>query len=318
MPLSAHTSASPPLRPAATVLLLRDDGGDVQAFLIRRSGGAGFMAGATVFPGGKVDPADALLGPWPALVQATAAQTNRTAESVAAALGAAARELCEEAGVVLARPRAASGAAAAADGPHALDSATQIARAVAARRVGHRIPAEAFAQALIDADAEANFAALRPFAWWVTPEVEPLRFDTLFFVATLPPGQSADADGEEGSEGAWWSPEAALAAHAGPSALVLPPPTLHTLARAAAWLALRRGLGRSVSARGLADALAAVGVGPCWQPHFTIAANGAPLLLLPGDEAHPTEAETGRRDRFALRDGRFVYDRSERFVFPPG
>ncbi len=47
---------------------------------------------------------------------------------------------------------------------------------------------------------------IRPWAHWITPEPEPRRFDTAFFVAALPPGQDArDISGETDSAD-WWRP----------------------------------------------------------------------------------------------------------------
>lgn len=66
---------------AATVLVLRQAAGDIEVLMVRRGHKASFMANSYVFPGGRVDPADAL--PDPALA------TRRCA----------ARELAEEAGL---------------------------------------------------------------------------------------------------------------------------------------------------------------------------------------------------------------------------
>lgn len=69
-------------------------------------------------------------------------------------------------------------------------------------------------------------AQLAPWARWLTPEFEPRRFDTFFFLAVLPAGeQPADAEGE--ADHALWLPPA--------EAVTLPmlPPTRHTLAELA-------------------------------------------------------------------------------------
>ena len=47
-----------PIRPAATVMLLRDTDAGLEVFMLRRTTAAVFAAGMYVFPGGKVDPAD--------------------------------------------------------------------------------------------------------------------------------------------------------------------------------------------------------------------------------------------------------------------
>jgi hypothetical protein len=52
------------------------------------------------------------------------------------------------------------------------------------------------------------------FAHWITPEIQPLRFDTRFFVAAMPSGQEAVADEQEITEVRWLAPREALEAHA--------------------------------------------------------------------------------------------------------
>lgn len=61
------------------------------------------------------------------------------------------------------------------------------------------------------------------FSHWITPEVVPVRFDTWFFLALMPPHCSPEPDGAETIEAAWWQPQAALDAHsAGKLSLVFP------------------------------------------------------------------------------------------------
>ena len=51
---------------------------------------------------------------------------------------------------------------------------------------------------------------LAPWVRWVTPEAEPRRYDTAFFVAVVPDGQEADARTTEAVEATWWYPAEAL------------------------------------------------------------------------------------------------------------
>ena len=279
-------------RPASTVVLLRQ--GEVpEVFLVRRHGASGFMAGATVFPGGKVDDAD-----FDVEVE------GRSADECAAALGmsdpgvatayfvAAVRELHEEAQVVLARD---------AEGRFPTgERLEELNRSLRALRSGHRVRA-------VDVHALWRSHGLRPaldrihpFAWWVTPSAEPKRFDTRFFVARLPAGQRAHMDGFETTAEHWLDARAAVDAHDQSTEIYLPPPTLHTLER----LAELAGDAESVE-----QALAAVGCGPRIEPFFCRDGQGAPVIALPDDPLHPQSAhEPPRRNRFVLRDGRFRHE----------
>lgn len=79
-----------------------------------------------------------------------------------------------------------------------------------------------------EAGVEVSPAALRPWSRWITPSIAPQRFDTLFFLAPLPPGQRARFDGKEATADMWTSPADALRAHAD-GTIDLPPPTYRNL-----------------------------------------------------------------------------------------
>ena len=96
---------------AATVILLRDGGeGPYEVFFMRRHGSQSFMGGAHVFPGGRLDDADADTQLADCIGGMTAADARRLLQepglSDSSAVGfftAAIRETFEEAGVLLAR-----------------------------------------------------------------------------------------------------------------------------------------------------------------------------------------------------------------------
>ena len=60
--------------------------------------------------------------------------------------------------------------------------------------------------------ALADPGELVPFSRWITPAEVKIRYDTWFFLATMPPGQEARIDGAEVVDARWFSPPAALAA----------------------------------------------------------------------------------------------------------
>ncbi|MFN8522367.1 MAG: hypothetical protein U0821_04600 [Chloroflexota bacterium] len=189
-------------RPASSVLLVRDgDSGDIELYMVRRPPASSFAADVFVFPGGGVAPADwsaESLASAPSFDLATAwdSITRRGGEPPERhelAFGffyAAARELFEEAGVLL----------APAASPAGLEP-------LRARLTGDQ-PGLA---GLLRQDAlSLDLAALIPFSHWVTPAYSPRRFDTRFFVAALPAGQIARYCGVETTEGAWVTPRGML------------------------------------------------------------------------------------------------------------
>jgi 8-oxo-dGTP pyrophosphatase MutT (NUDIX family) len=219
-------------RDAATVILLRQESG-IEVFLLRRAGVLEFAPGACVFPGGSVDELDAdpaigetgWAGPSPADVGDL---LGISADRARALVCAAVRETFEESGVLLAGPSAAElvrdGAVLAEDRHSLLTGSASLGDLLRHRGL------------LLRADL------LTPWARWITPEISPRRFDTWFFAAILPPGQTAalaarpDADAAPGESdsGSWWAPSAALEA-ARSGEITLLPPTAITLAELEAY-----------------------------------------------------------------------------------
>ena len=214
------------MRPAATVLLLREDEGELEVLMMRRGAGLAFMAGMWVFPGGRVDDADASAGLRARVIQGAAGGwRNRLrapegaplAEDVALAhCVAACRETFEESGVLLARDRA--GVLCDAERAAGLQPERE---AIAGN-------AAAFLGLLEREDLYLDVAPLVYWSHWITPSLEPKRFDTRFFAVAVPPGQVASADRSELTEHAWVRP-ARLQEALERGELRVVPPTLLTL-----------------------------------------------------------------------------------------
>lgn len=204
-------------RDAATVLLLQDGPAEVEVYLLRRVQGMPFAGGMTAYPGGSVDPRDAdtdigWLGPPPAQW----AQSFGCREPLARALVCAAvRETFEESGVLLAAPERGEVVVA--------DSAEWESERLALLHREHSL-----AQLLTRRGLTLRADLLRPWAHWITPEEEPRRYDTRFFVAAMPPGVTAYDLSGEADEVSWVGARAALAeAERGERPML--PPTLVTL-----------------------------------------------------------------------------------------
>lgn len=174
-----------PIRPASTVILVRD-APDLRVLMVRRHSAMAFGADAWVFPGGKVSAADGGAGPEPD----------------AHFRLAAVRETFEETGLLLARR---------ADGAPA-----SVADCAALQPMRARVEAEPhlFAPMLAEAELAPALDWLTPFAHWITPAFEARRFDTRFYLAAAPPEQVALHDGREAVEHAWVSPGGILAQRA--------------------------------------------------------------------------------------------------------
>jgi 8-oxo-dGTP pyrophosphatase MutT (NUDIX family) len=213
-------------RVAATVVLLRPAPGlpapagpGFEAYVIRRVAGMAF-GGVYAFPGGGVDASDASVhvdwaGPDADAWSRRLGVPPREAQAVVCA---AAREVFEEAGVLLAGPR---------DRPRSVvgdvsgDEWEGARRALVARELG-------FAELLAGRGLALRSDLLAPWSRWVTPEFEPRRFDTYFFVAALPAGQRTRDVSGEADLTEWVAPGQALGrAEAGEIAML--PPTMAAL-----------------------------------------------------------------------------------------
>ncbi|MGH3448217.1 MAG: NUDIX hydrolase [Nocardioidaceae bacterium] len=202
-----RTPAEP--KPAATVVLLRpavdavprvDGGAGVDVYLLRRHLDMPFAAGMYAFPGGTVDPRDSdraveWAGPSPGQ------WANRLAcdEGQARALVCAAvRETFEESGVLLAGPTIDTVVADTTGAEWESDRAAL---------VDHSL---SFAELLDRRRLVIRTDLLAAWAHWITPEFEPRRYDTRFFVAALPAGQRARDVSGEADRVTWMRPDAAV------------------------------------------------------------------------------------------------------------
>lgn len=190
-------------RRAATLIVLRDAPDGMQVLMLRRADKPGDQnSGATVFPGGLLDAADA--GHHELCSGLSDAQASARLELPANGLDywiAAVRECFEEAGLLFALDR--GGAMVALDA-HDADALVAMRRDLHANRIG---------MAEVCARLGVTLAAgeLAYFSHWMTPAGMPKVFDTRFFVARAPAAQVARHDATETVELLWLTPAQALA-----------------------------------------------------------------------------------------------------------
>ena len=246
-------------RDAATVALLRDSPTGPEVYLLRRVRAMAFAGGMHVFPGGSVDPADAAAETaWAGPPASAWARSLGCAEPLARALVCAAvRETFEESGVLLAGP-----------------SPDEVLADVStddweAERVALEARQHSLSELLARRSLVLRADLLRPLAHWITPEVEPRRFDTRFFLARMPEGQVCREVGGEADQRVWVRPADALAA-----GLQMMPPTAVTL--------------RDLAGHGdVAAALAAERRIVPVLPRLVVADDDSVAFLLPGDAGYP-------------------------------
>ncbi len=219
-------------RPASTLVLLRNAPGGLETLLLRRSSTVGFIPGAFVFPGGRVDREDAApaILAWLRALDPRRLETRlgldrrqepssgaEAAPPAFAFVVAALREAFEETGVLLAAPPHGCRT-------HPLEDSSGKPGVRAMLLAGAR----SFPQVLGELAVELEAGTLEYVGHWITPEPERRRYDTRFFATEVPRDCQAIPDRREVTEALWLTAAEALARNrAGTLPLVFP--TLRTL-----------------------------------------------------------------------------------------
>ena len=210
-----------------------------------------------------MDPADshahvAWFGPRP---QEWAPLLSADADLAHGLVCAAVRETFEESGVLL-----------AGTGP--ADVADVAGAEWESDRVGLIERRESLSQLLERRGLGIRADLIRPWAHWITPEFEPRRYDTRFFVAAVPPGQATRDVGGEADATMWLTPAEAMERHQA-GALAMLPPTITTLTE--------------LSSHATTAAVLAAAAGRAISPILPkVVVDGAEMtLLLPHEEGYP-------------------------------
>lgn len=203
------------IRPAATLALTRDSSEGIQVLLLQRTWDASFMPGFYVFPGGAVDEADQrcdrfLTGGDDAAISHDLGIEAGGSHYMVAAI----RESFEEAGVLLALDD--NGGFLPQDHPVFAERDAMIAGDQTLAGICHQY------------NLDLPVDRLAYLAHWITPPGPPRRFDTRFFVAVMPEGQTPAHDRIETIDHVWLTPEQAMDEHRQGTRLFASP-TLRTL-----------------------------------------------------------------------------------------
>ena len=250
-----------PIRPAATIVVVREADRGIEVLMVRRPQAMAFAGGAHVFPGGAVDPADsgaALVAACVGLDDAEASRRLGVPDGGLAYWICAIRECFEEAGLLYAY---------GGEGLARFDSPTRDAGDFGAFVNSHRLR--------LAADRLAYLSH------WITQAGRPRRYDTRFFIAAAPEHQRPMHDGSEAVGHDWMAPRDALERHArGEIQLLFP--TIKTLETLAQFGHVADAMDYAQSPRPM----------PAMAPRSAVGRAGTKLLV-PGDYAY---AEVGKLD----------------------
>lgn len=202
---------------ASTIVVVRDGDEGIEAYLMRRQTSMAFAAGMYVFPGGGMHPSDVTEDvPWAGPAPAVWGERWSCEEGLARGLVVAAvRETFEETGVLLAGP----------------DEHTVLADTSGSEMQAARVLLEegelSFGDFLREQGLVLRSDLIGAWAHWITPDFEPRRYDTRFFVAALPEGQSVGEMSRE-SDHAVWAPLSRVLASVDAGEAAMMPPTVVT------------------------------------------------------------------------------------------
>jgi 8-oxo-dGTP pyrophosphatase MutT (NUDIX family) len=205
-------------------MLLKDTATGTVVHMLRRRASMAFAGGAYAYPGGGVDPRDDehqihWAGPTRAWWAARLGVDETTAQAIVCA---AVRETYEEAGVLLAGPTADSVVGDTTGAEWEADRGALVARELS------------FAEFLERRGLVLRSDLLGAWTRWITPEFEPRRYDTWFFVAALPEGQRTRNASTEADRTVWIRPQDAADGY-DKGELLMMPPTIATLRQLTAY-----------------------------------------------------------------------------------
>jgi 8-oxo-dGTP pyrophosphatase MutT (NUDIX family) len=262
----------PPLRDAATIILVREKNKALEVYLLKRNDASKFMGGLYVFPGGVVEAEDREVDTWTPRIDMTPAQIetrlggNQFSREEAMGFGVAAiRETLEEAGVLI-----------AANNNKTQEDFDEI----SCYRLNPDLPNSWFQTKMTADNWTLSFSHLGRWSHWITPKRMKKRFDTRFFIVFMPDNQTCAPDDRETKHGIWLTPQTALEQNlAGKTPLS--PPAVVTLTHMSAFTDLTT-LKQEIKSRSWGDPIA---------PRL-LSTDSGPVILEPWDPMWEEKSDT--------------------------
>jgi len=188
-------------RRASTIAVIKDseNTAGIEVLLMRRNSSDRFLPGYHVFPGGAVEEHDSprcygLAGKTDDEYAGDAGTPDILSHKICAV-----RETFEESGILFARRDGSS-----TDVPeHGNETLASYRKQVISGEIKlHQI--------MMKEKIRPSLEKLHYLSRWITPPLSPIRYDTMFFIASLPKNQSISHDGDELVSSAWISPREAM------------------------------------------------------------------------------------------------------------
>ena len=259
----------PPLRPASTVILVREKNKALEIYLLRRSIKSGFMGGLYVFPGGVADSEDFGFNAWAPYIDMKSDQIEKQLgglafpkEDVTGFSIAAIRETLEEAGVFIAA---------------GIGKTKRDVEDVCIFRLNRDLPKSWFRTKIMKENWTLSFSSLGRWSHWITPKLMKKRFDTRFFIVFMPEDQTCVPDDMETKHGIWLTPQNALEQNL-EELVPLSPPTVVTLTQLLKFNNFKE-LKQEMQTRSWGDPIA---------PRLVPSSNG-PMIIEPWDPMYNTD-----------------------------
>jgi 8-oxo-dGTP pyrophosphatase MutT (NUDIX family) len=205
-------------RPAATIILVRDGESGLQTYLLKRSSKSKFFPASYVFPGGVLDEEDRDFLFWKDHLNISMDEVTRrfggidlSGEDALPYCVAAIRETFEEAGALIVN-----------------NYYTPACERVCMERLSEELKTGWLKDLVSSSGCALSLTSISRWSHWITPRLMKYHFDTRFFIAVMPEGQTCAPDMKETDMGVWTSPNEALAANL-EETIPLTPPTIVTM-----------------------------------------------------------------------------------------
>jgi len=217
----------------------------MEVFMLRRSSRSKFLPDRYVFPGGGLETHDSEPSAIARLYKMPERLIDKssyfrdlphegayedveslTAEQESGLFVATFRELFEEAGVLLAVEEGSL------QPYHVQETEARLQEFATFRKALHAGEIT-FTQILEQNKLLLDVSRLTYYSHWITPSVEPIRYDTRFFLAVARPDQIAESDYKETTDGLWINPQEALDRYQAKTFNLIYPTILHLLRLAA-------------------------------------------------------------------------------------